>query len=74
MGKKKANFGEVLRAIRLERGMTQTEVAERVRNRRIKTLSEPHYRRIEGNFTVPSVILAMEICSVLETDIYEVWG
>lgn len=65
---------EVILAKRHELGMTQTQVAEHVRNRRITSLSEPFYRRIEKGLATPTVVIAMEIAAVLDTDVYSIWG
>lgn len=62
-----------LRARREEMGLTQTQVAENVRNRRVIHLSEPHYRRIEKGLSLPNVLLGMEIAEVLDTNVYELW-
>ena len=67
--------GAVLRRCRDAAGLTQTQVAEQVRNSGTEsTLSEPHYRRIENNLAVPSVLLAMDIATVVDSDVYEIWG
>jgi DNA-binding XRE family transcriptional regulator len=66
--------GSVLLAKRKEAGLTQCQVAERVRNMGHVTLSETHYRRIEQDVVTPSVILAIDVCYILDTDVYEIWG
>jgi len=65
---------EAIFSKRLELGLTQSQVAEMVRNRRVCTLSENHYRRIEKGYATPNVVIGMEIASVLDTDVYELWG
>lgn len=65
---------EIIRTRREELELSQCEVAERVRNRRVTSLSEPHYRRIEKGLALPTVVIALEIASVLDLDIYEIWG
>ena len=65
---------EVIYDRRQELGLTQVSLAERVRNRGIVTLSEPHLRRIEKGLALPTVIIAMEIAEVLGTDVYAIWG
>lgn len=64
----------VLSTLREAAGMTQCTVAETVRNMGRSSLSEPHYRRIEKNLVTPSVILAMDIATILDSDVYEIWG
>jgi DNA-binding XRE family transcriptional regulator len=68
-----ARAGQILRNFRIEYGLTQKGVAQQV-SILGPTLCERHYRRIEKGLMVPSVLLAMSICTVLDTDIYEVWG
>lgn len=71
---KKKSPGTVLAALRLSLGLTQCAVAETVRNMgHGHSLSEPHYRRIEKNLVTPSVILAMDIATVMDSDVYEIW-
>jgi DNA-binding XRE family transcriptional regulator len=70
----RSNPGGVIKERRLSLEMTQVQVAEMVRNRKIVTLSETFFRRIEKNIATPTVILAMEIADVLDTDVYEIWG
>jgi len=71
---RKKSPGTIIAALRENAGLTQCAVAEEVRNRRIVSLSEAHFRRIEKDIVKPSVMLAMEIAQVLDTDVYEVWG
>jgi len=71
---RKKSAGTIIAALRQNKGMTQTAVAEIVRNRGNAGLSEPHFRRIEKDIVKPSVTLAMEIAEVLESDVYEIWG
>jgi DNA-binding XRE family transcriptional regulator len=71
---RKKSPGTIIAALREDAGMTQCNVAEEVRNRKIVSLSEAHYRRIEKNIVTPSVMLAMEIAEVLDGDVYEIWG
>lgn len=63
----------IIKALRAGKGMTQMDVVFAVKQRGVVGLSEPHYRRIEQGKVVPSVRLAMEIASVLESDVYEIW-
>jgi transcriptional regulator with XRE-family HTH domain len=70
---KKKNPGTTLATLRLSMGLTQCAVAETVRNMKRCSLSEPHYRRIEKNLVTPSVALAMDIATVLDSDVYEIW-
>jgi DNA-binding XRE family transcriptional regulator len=65
--------GTILAALRQNAGLTQCNVAELVRNRRVVGLSEAHYRRIEKDIVTPSITLAMEIADVLESDVYQIW-
>ena len=74
MSDHKKQAGEAIYVRRLELGLTQTEVAERVRNRGVKTLSESHLRKIETGVATPTVVLGMEIATVLDTDVYAIWG
>ena len=69
----KRRAGEILLNLRLEYGISQRELAETVSDIG-PSLSDRHYRRIEKGQMVPSVMLAMTICSVLGSDVYEVWG
>lgn len=71
MNKKSA---EIIKRKRLELELTQTQVAEMVRNRKVVTLSETFYRKVEKGYSMPTVVLAMEIADVLDTDVYEIWG
>ena len=64
----------VIYDLRQELGLTQVEVAERVRNRKVVTLSEPHLRRIEKGLALPTILIAMELAEVLGTDVYAIWG
>ena len=64
----------VIYDLRQELGLTQVEVAERVRNRKVVTLSEPHLRRIEKGLALPTILIAMELAEVLGTDVYNIWG
>jgi len=66
--------GKRLQDRRKEMGLTLCDVAERVRARGNVKVSESHYRRIERAICVPTVVLAMEITEVLDTDVYSVWG
>ncbi|MCK5479643.1 MAG: helix-turn-helix transcriptional regulator, partial [Gammaproteobacteria bacterium] len=66
--------GTILKERRLDAGLTQSEVAEKVRNMKRVGLSEPHYRRIEKGTNVPSVQLALDIADVVDCDVYEIWG
>jgi len=66
--------GEILRRTRLDQETTQADVVFAVKNRGVVSLSDAHYRRLEAGLSLPSVILAMEICAVLGVDVYEVWG
>jgi DNA-binding XRE family transcriptional regulator len=70
----KQRAAKVIHQKRLELELTQVEVAERVRNRGVVSLSEPHLRRIEKGLALPTVIIAMEIAAVLDTDVYAIWG
>ena len=74
MNSLKKQAADILARKREELGLSQSEVAERVRNRRVTSLSEPHYRRIEKGLAVPNVVSALEVCAVLDLDVYEVWG
>lgn len=65
---------EIIRTRREQLRLSQSQVAERVRNRRVTSLSEPHYRRIEKGLAVPNVVIGLEIASVLDLDVYEIWG
>lgn len=65
--------GEILLTLRTEYGLSQREMAARVTALGVN-LCERHYRRIEKGEMVPSVLLAMAICSVLDADVYQVWG
>ena len=64
----------VIYDLRQELGLTQVEVAERVRNRKVVTLSEPHLRRIAKGLALPTILIAMELAEVLGTDVYAIWG
>ena len=65
--------GSVIRNFRLEYGLTQKKVAEMVTVSGV-SCCERHYRRIEHGEMTPSVRLAIALCSVLDTDVYEVWA
>lgn len=65
--------GEIILTLRTEYGLSQREMAKRV-TALGTPLCERHYRRIEKGEMVPSVLLAMSICSVLDADVYQVWG
>jgi transcriptional regulator with XRE-family HTH domain len=73
---KLALAGEILRNLRLEYGMTQKEVAYQVGILSFghTTLSERHYRRLEKGLMEPKIGLAIDIATVLDTDVYEIWG
>ena len=71
---RKKDPGTVIASLRESAGLTQSKVAETVRNMKRSTLSEPHFRRIEKNLVTPSVIMAMDIATVLDSDVYEIWG
>ena len=64
----------LLRELREGLGLSQSMVAELVRRNGKVTLSEPHYGRIEKGLVKPNVYLAIEIATVLQIDIYEIWG
>ena len=65
--------GQILRNFRLEYGLSQKAVAEQTTLAGVPCC-ERHYRRLEHNQMVPSVLLAMAICHVLDADVYEVFG
>ena len=67
--------GNLLKNMRLEYGLSQKGVADQVTEMgQGPTLCERHYRRIEKGEMVPSVLLAMAICWVLDADVYQIWG
>ena len=66
--------GQVLKNLRIEYGKSQQVVANEVTEGQGPSLCVRHYRRIEKGQMIPSVLLALSICSVLDTDVYEVWG
>lgn len=65
--------GQILLNLRHEYGLTQRIVAERVAVIG-PSCSVRHYRRLEKGQMLPSVALAMAVCSVLDADVYQVWG
>jgi DNA-binding XRE family transcriptional regulator len=64
----------ILLELRKSQGMTQMDVVHMVRERGVVKLSETHYRRLEKGQCLPSVLLAMELAAVLDSDVYEIWG
>jgi len=72
----KERAGELLRNMRIEYGLSQKGVADQVNEMQTPgvTLCERHYRRIEKGEMVPSVLLAMSVCYVLDVDVYQIWG
>ena len=67
--------GAILKNLRLEYGMTQQDVADHVcAYPGGPDLCVRHYRRIECGLMTPSVLLSISICTVLDSDVYEVWG
>jgi transcriptional regulator with XRE-family HTH domain len=66
--------GEILFNLRTEYGLKQREVADHVTKLGKHTLSERHYRRLEKGEREPRVGLALDIGTVLDADVYEIWG
>jgi DNA-binding XRE family transcriptional regulator len=73
MDEKRKVAGAVLKNLRHEYGMSQDYLAAAVSEKGTH-MTDRHYRRIEQGRVTPSVLLAMSICDVLDTNIYEVWG
>lgn len=65
--------GQILKNLRTEYGLSQRVVAERV-SVLGPSMCVRHYRRLEQGQMMPSVGLAISICAVLDSDVYEVWG
>ena len=63
---KSMNIGENVRRIRIEKGMTQEELAEKV------NVSHPTICRLETGVKIPSVMLCFEISKVLGCSISDI--
>jgi DNA-binding XRE family transcriptional regulator len=66
--------GEILRNLRIEYGLTQAEVALHVTALGKHTLCERHYRRLEKGEMECKVGLAIDLATVLDSDVYQIWG
>lgn len=65
--------GQILRSLRIEYGLTQREVAAHV-SILGPTLCTRHFRRFEKGEAKPMIDMAMSIATVLDSDVYEIWG
>lgn len=70
---RKAIAGQILETLRVETGLSQKGLCAIVSDSGTP-ICERHYRRIIKGQMLPSVVLGMAICQVLDSSVYEVWG